>query len=189
MVYTPKFLIFASPNGVEVIDVIPIVEITGVRSSEDSPSSKASNASDILFGDDASDPGTDTPAATTSKVRGEALLQTEPGGYNSGRTYRVRTAVAHDATMLAEDLDRLAAAARKKLHRSSWLRGLQVALPPSPLLRISPAHQLPPAGSNPADLRLQRLPEVHRPPHRSGEPLTTAQSFLANPTAAVHGSS
>jgi hypothetical protein len=31
MAYTTKLLIFASPNGAEVIDVVPFVEITAVK--------------------------------------------------------------------------------------------------------------------------------------------------------------
>jgi hypothetical protein len=136
MAYTTKLLIFASPNGTEVIDVIPFFEITGVRNGEESPSQKPAAAKDILLDDDASDSGADAPAAAPSKTQMVVILQTEPDGYNSGRTYRLRASTARDSTLLAEEISRLAAATRAKLQRKWWLSRLQVDPPPS---LLSPA--------------------------------------------------
>jgi hypothetical protein len=133
---------FASPNGAEVIDVVPIVEIVDVRSSEElkpSASRQAKETKDILLGDTISDTDSDTPAATPSKARMEVILQTQPGGYNSGRTYRVRAASARDAELLAEDVGRLAATGRAKLQKKSWLTRVQAASPP-PILNRPPLH-------------------------------------------------
>jgi hypothetical protein len=126
IVYTPKFIVFATPNGTEVIDVVPFVEIIGVRIDDESPSPKVGTTKDIL-GEDASDSDTDTPTATPRKTNLVVILQTEPDGYNSGRTYRLRATTARDSTLLAEEVGRLSVSARAKLQRKSWMRGLQVA--------------------------------------------------------------
>ncbi len=104
---------------------------------------QAAATKNILLDDDESDSGTDMPAATLKKAGTVVLLQTDAGGYNSGRAYRLRTATARDSALLAEDLGRLAAAARAKLQRKSWLTGMQVP-PPLPLLYHSPFPSTPP---------------------------------------------
>ncbi len=143
LAYTSKLLIFASPNGTEVIDVVPFVEITGIRSGEESPSRQAAATKNILLGDDASDSDTEKPAATPSKAGMVVILQTELDGYNSGRTYRLRAATARDSTLLAEEVGRLTTASRAKLQRKSWLRGLQVVAPPLPFHFRVPQKQTP----------------------------------------------
>ena len=79
------------------------------------------------------DDGADTPAPSKTAV--EVMLQTEPGGYNSGRAYRVRMATARDAELLVKDVGQLATAAREKLQNKPWLRSLQVGLPAYPHAR------------------------------------------------------
>ncbi len=177
LVYTPKLVIFASANGTEVIDIVPIVEITGVRSNEDSPPRQTPSAKDLLLGDDVSDPGMDAAAATPTN-KAEATIQTEAGGYNSGRTYRVRAGTARDTTLLAEDLSKLSSAARAKLLRKSWLRGMQVPSPRPPWSLVSSRRPVakissalpPPLGHNDKPPFTQSRPALQRCPAASCPP-------------------
>ena len=135
MVYTSKLVVFASPNGAEVIDVIPIEEITGVRTLTTGalgPPSRRSSASDLLKDDIFDDDADATNAAKSNRDVTEVTLETKPDGYNSGRAYRVRAATAREGEHLVEDLGRLAAAARERLLRKSWLRSVQVGAPARP---------------------------------------------------------
>ena len=84
LVYTAKLIIFAAPTGVEVIDLIPIAELAAIRNDQET-AAKLQRRGSVLDDDEDDDGGMES---RTSKAL-ELAFETQPSGYNSGRTYRV----------------------------------------------------------------------------------------------------
>ena len=90
LVYTMKAIVFASATGNDVVDVIPFAELVAIRNPSETAAQQNQRClgidEDEVEGDDIADPQSQPKAARSTR---ELTLETEPAGYNSGRTYRV----------------------------------------------------------------------------------------------------
>ncbi len=119
---------FASSNG-DIIDVIPIVDITDIRSDGSSTSFFKANRPSTSSQDIKKHDVVNLDVDNDEKLlEGDEEIQsnfslceidTEQDGYNSGKSYKLRTSVTSEFKCMLDDLDRLAAAARKKTQSSS----------------------------------------------------------------------
>lgn len=95
MVYTSKLLVFVSVLGNEVVDVIPLAEIAVINVAAEEtakPNRRNSSLANLDADDDnESDPGLGEESQNTSPNSKslELEIETDPGGYNSGRSYKV----------------------------------------------------------------------------------------------------
>ena len=69
-----------------MIDLIPIAQLKAIRSAVDSAPRQQQRGLSLV---DEDENDADDALGKTSKAALELSLETEPGGYNSGRIYRV----------------------------------------------------------------------------------------------------
>jgi hypothetical protein len=119
-VLTKKLAAFSNVNDDVVIDMIPLHEIASVRDmtiQHEIAEMDESDGNESASNDDSSE--------MNDNIKNVLQIETSPIGYNSGRVYQIRAALAEIFSPLLESLVKLSSAAREEAEKKSRFRKSQ----------------------------------------------------------------